>query len=192
MSSGDCRSPVRGEAVDQSAEFRSALEFFATAQMFIIHIFNSVQPFCVVVTASVIHGILARAWSGCFSAAAVSLMFQGVEVTIGAESEHLPREDQNVQDKTERLMVATSPSVEKHVHMCWPLEACECLNTQGRAEHLTAETHLLFEVVMAICHPPGIAEEVLLHQSSSWNCWLLTFCHSSEFPGGRDLASRNS
>ena len=61
-------------------------------------------------------------------------------------------------------MVGTSPSVEKHVHMCWPLEACECLNTQGRAEHLTAETHLLFEVVMAICHPPGIAEEVLLFE----------------------------
>ena len=40
----------------------------------------------------------------------------------------------------------------------------ECLNTQGRAEHLTAETHLLFEVVMAICHPHGIAEEVLLFE----------------------------
>ena len=68
---------------------RSALEFFATAQMFIIHIFNSVHPFSVVVTASVIHGILA---SGCLSAAAVSLMFQGVEVTIGAESGNLVRQ----------------------------------------------------------------------------------------------------
>ena len=45
LSSEDCRTPVRGQAVDQSAEFRSALEFFATAQMFIIHIFNSVHPF---------------------------------------------------------------------------------------------------------------------------------------------------
>ena len=38
------------------------------------------------------------------------------------------------------------------------------MNTQGRAVHLTAEIHLLFEVVMAICHPPGIAEEVLLFE----------------------------
>ena len=38
------------------------------------------------------------------------------------------------------------------------------MNTQGRAEHLTAETHLLFEVVMTICYPPDIAEEVLLFE----------------------------
>ena len=32
VSSEDCRTPVRGQAVEQSAEMRSALEFFATAQ----------------------------------------------------------------------------------------------------------------------------------------------------------------
>ena len=82
--------------------------------------------FLVVVTASVIHGILARAWSGCLSAAAVSLMFQGVEMTIGAESEPLSREGQNAEDKAERLMAATCYHledvisflrVEKHVHI---------------------------------------------------------------------------
>ena len=31
VSSGDCRSPVRGQAVEQSVEMRSALEIFATA-----------------------------------------------------------------------------------------------------------------------------------------------------------------
>ena len=31
--------------------------------------------------------------------------------------------------------------------LCWPLEVCESLNTQDRAEHLTAETG-----VMATCH----------------------------------------
>ena len=59
VSSEDSRSPVLGQAVNQSAEMRSAWEFFATAQIFIIHIFNTVHPFSVVVTASVIHGILA-------------------------------------------------------------------------------------------------------------------------------------
>ena len=59
VSTEDLKTTVLGLAVNQGAEMRSALEFFATAQMFIIHIFNSVQPFSVVVTASVIHGILA-------------------------------------------------------------------------------------------------------------------------------------
>ena len=39
--------------------------------------------------------------------------------------------------------------------LCWPLEACKSLNTQDRAEHLTAETG-----VMATCHLLGIAEQV--------------------------------
>ena len=43
LSSEDCRTPVCGHAVKQSAEFRSA--FFATAQMLFIHIFYSVHPF---------------------------------------------------------------------------------------------------------------------------------------------------
>ena len=79
--------------------------------------------FLVVVTASVIHDILARAWSGCLSAAAVSLMFQGVEMTIGAVSDPLPREGPNAQDRAERLMAPPpggrdcSPSVEKHVNI---------------------------------------------------------------------------
>ena len=59
MSTEDLKATVLGQAVNQSAEMRSALEFFATAQMFIIHNFNTVHPFSVVVTASMIHGILA-------------------------------------------------------------------------------------------------------------------------------------
>ena len=59
-----------------------------------------------------IHGILARAWSGCLSAAAVSLIFQGVEMTIGAESEPPPREGQNAEDKAERLMAASCHHLE--------------------------------------------------------------------------------
>ena len=43
VSSEDHRTPVRGQPVKQSAEIRSA--FFATAQMLIFHIFNSVHPF---------------------------------------------------------------------------------------------------------------------------------------------------
>ena len=34
MSSGSLRTPVLGQAVNQCAEFRSALEFFATAYFF--------------------------------------------------------------------------------------------------------------------------------------------------------------
>ena len=34
VSSEDLRTPVLGQAVNQSAEMRSALEFFATAQLF--------------------------------------------------------------------------------------------------------------------------------------------------------------
>ena len=37
-------------------------------------------------------------------------MFQGVEMTIGAESE--PREGQNAEDKAERLMAATCHHLE--------------------------------------------------------------------------------
>ena len=59
VSSGDRRTPVLLQTVNQSVEMRSAWEFFATAQMFIIHIFYTVLPFSVVVTASVIHRILA-------------------------------------------------------------------------------------------------------------------------------------
>ena len=62
--------------------------------------------------------------------------------------------------------------------LCWPLEACECLNTQGRAKHLTAETHYPFEVVMTICHPPGIAEEVLLFDE------MMATIHPLGFAGG--------
>ena len=100
-------------------------------------------------------------------------MVQGVRVAIGAEFESFPREGQNAEDKAERLMAATCHLLEDVIALfrqrststlCWPLEACECLNTQGRAEHLTAETHHPFEVVMTICHPPGIAEEVLLFE----------------------------
>ena len=39
-------------------------------------------------------------------------MFQGVAMTIGAESEPLPREGQNTEDKTERLMAATCHHLE--------------------------------------------------------------------------------
>ena len=60
-------------------------------KMFIIHIFNSVQPFSVVVTASMIHGILACARSGGLSTAAESPIAQGVGVTIGEESGILAR-----------------------------------------------------------------------------------------------------
>ena len=43
VSSEDRRTPVRGQTVKQNAEIRSA--FYATAQMLIFHIFNSVHPF---------------------------------------------------------------------------------------------------------------------------------------------------
>ena len=43
------------------------------------------------VTASVIHGILASAWSGGLSAAAESLISQGIAVTIGADSGNMAR-----------------------------------------------------------------------------------------------------
>ena len=39
-------------------------------------------------------------------------MFQGVEITIGAESDPLPREGQNAEDKAERLMAATCHHLE--------------------------------------------------------------------------------
>ena len=62
------------------------------AKMFIIHIFNSVQAFSVVVTVSmVIPRILAWVWSGGLSIAAGSLMSQGIAVTIGAESGNVAR-----------------------------------------------------------------------------------------------------
>ena len=44
--------------------------------------------------------------------------------------------------------------------LCWPLKACENLNPQVRAAHLTAETAHPFEEVMATCHLPGIAGQV--------------------------------
>ena len=62
------------------------------AKMFIIHIFNSVQAFFVVVTVSmVIPRILAWVWSGGLSIAAGSLMSQVIAVTIGAESGNMAR-----------------------------------------------------------------------------------------------------
>ena len=39
-------------------------------------------------------------------------MFQGVEMTIGAESGPLPREGQNAEDKAERFMAATCHHLE--------------------------------------------------------------------------------
>ena len=39
-------------------------------------------------------------------------MFQGVEMTIGAESDPLPCEGQNAEDKAERLMAATCHHLE--------------------------------------------------------------------------------
>ena len=43
VSSEDRRAPVRGQAVKQSAEIRSALEFFATAQSFRERLLESVN-----------------------------------------------------------------------------------------------------------------------------------------------------
>ena len=51
--------------------------------------------------------------------------------------------------------------------LCWLSEACESLNTQVRAEHLTAETGHPFEEVIATCHPPGIAEQVARNSSDT-------------------------
>ena len=39
-------------------------------------------------------------------------MYQGVEMTIGAESDPRPREGQNAEDKAERLMAATCHHLE--------------------------------------------------------------------------------
>ena len=42
------------------------------------------------------------------------------------------------------VLLGSSPSAVKHVHIVCSLEACECLNTLDRAVHLTAETCQLF------------------------------------------------
>ena len=74
------------------------------------------------------------------------------------------REGQNAEDKAERLMAATGHHLEDVIALlrqrntstlCWPLKACESLNTRDRAEHLTAETGM-----MATCHLLGIAKQV--------------------------------
>ena len=58
-------------------------------------------------------------------------MYQGVEMTIGAESWPLPREGQNAEDKAERFMAATCHHLEDVISLlrkrnmstlCWPLE----------------------------------------------------------------------
>ena len=55
--------------------------------------------------------------------------------------------------------------------LCWPVEACESLNTQDRAVHLTAETGQLFEEMMVTYHSLGIAGKVA--GKSSKTQWAL-------------------
>ena len=94
----------------QNAEIRSA--FFATAQMLIIHIFNSVLPF-----SCRGHGVgdsrnLGKSVVRLFVSSSSESHVSGCRNDIGAESEPLSREGQNAEDKAERLMAATCHHLE--------------------------------------------------------------------------------
>ena len=70
------------------------------------------------------------------------------------------REGQNAEDKAERLMAATGHHLEDVIALlrqrntstlCWPLEVCESLNTQDRAELATCHqvaSHVIHLVVL--------------------------------------------
>ena len=124
VSSEDCSTPVRGQAVNQSAELRSA--FFATAQMLIFHIFSSVHPF-----SCRGHGIRDSRFSWQERGQAVK---QSAEMQSALE---FFATSVILCSLTFECVNSSSRSSEKHVHLVFSKEALEYPNTsrQSRASH---------------------------------------------------------